>query len=96
MSRVFGVNDFGQQKFGERFAFGKNGTLFDGRPKNLYVFWPAHRHSVMCVLRARIYGTYDDKNVLELRSYIFRGERKSARFLKDDRHDVISYVSLPE
>lgn len=75
MSRIFSVYDLRQDEVCESLALCERGTLRDGRPKDGHLFAPGHRHAVLRVLGARIYGSHDDEHMLELGAYPSRAER---------------------
>lgn len=74
MSCIFGVYDLRQDKICESLSFCERGTLRNGRPKGGHFFASGHCHAVLRVLGARIYGSHDDKHVLELGAYPSRTE----------------------
>lgn len=82
MSRIFGIYDLRQDKVCESLSLCERSTLRNGRPKDGHFFAPRHRHAVLRVLGARIYGSHDDKHMLELGAYSSRTEWQRTRFLE--------------
>lgn len=69
MSRIFGVYDLGQNKIHEGLSFRERSTLRNRWPEDGHFFAPGHRHAVLRIIGARIYGSHNDKYVLKLRAY---------------------------
>lgn len=74
VSCIFGVYDFGQNKIHKSLSFSERSTLWNRWPEDGHFFAPGHRHTVLRIVGARIYGSHNDKYVLKLGAYPSRTE----------------------
>lgn len=94
MRCIFGVYDLGQNEIGECLSFRECGTLRDRWSEDGHLFTSGHCHAILCVIGAGIYGSDDDKHMLEMRTYPSRAERQRTRFLKVRNNYMILYQTV--
>ena len=81
MGRIFGVDDFGQQKFGKSLVFFEKSARGQRGPEHGHGLGPGYGHGVTGTGSGK--GADHDENVLKLRFQIgYKGF--GVRFLKND------------